>query len=67
VGESPSIINYYYKEGGINIQWWGRGKKLFNNDYSNDTFEYYQKPIKKILKDKNVISKIPSIMLPDFP
>ena len=35
--------------------------------HTDDTFEYYQKSIKNILKDKNVIAKIPAIMLLDFP
>jgi hypothetical protein len=32
----------------------------------NATFEFYQKLIKKILKDEDVIAKIPAIVLPDF-
>ncbi|PPQ95396.1 hypothetical protein CVT26_008242 [Gymnopilus dilepis] len=33
----------------------------------NGAFDHYQKSIKKILKDENVIAKLPAIVPPDFP
>ena len=64
-GESSSAINYYHKKeerrAALSI------KLTKYQGHTNDTFEYYQKSIKKILKDKNVIAKIPAILLPDFP
>jgi len=44
-----------------------KAETFFHQGHTNDAFEYCQKPIKKILKDENVIAKIPAIMPPDFP
>ena len=44
-----------------------KAETFYHQGRTNDAFEYYQKSIKKILKDENVIAKIPAIVPPDFP
>ncbi|KIM40092.1 hypothetical protein M413DRAFT_28622 [Hebeloma cylindrosporum] len=44
-----------------------KAETFFHQGRTNDAFEYYQKSIKKILKDENVIANIPAIVPPDFP
>lgn len=44
-----------------------KAETFYHQGRTNDAFEYYQKSIKKILKDENVIAKIAAIVLPDFP
>lgn len=44
-----------------------KAETFFHQGRTNDAFEYYQKSIKKILKDEDVVAKIPAIVPPDFP
>ncbi|KAG5637025.1 hypothetical protein H0H81_006060 [Sphagnurus paluster] len=49
------------------LQLFQRAELLYQQGKPSDTFEYYQKSIKKILKDENVIAKIPFPVPADFP
>ena len=44
-----------------------KAEMFFQQGRINDAFEYYQRSIKKILKDEDVIAKIPALVPPDFP
>ncbi|KDR70653.1 hypothetical protein GALMADRAFT_254688 [Galerina marginata CBS 339.88] len=44
-----------------------KAESFYHQGRINDAFEYYQKSIKKILKDEDVTAKIPAIVPPDFP
>ncbi|KAF8869261.1 hypothetical protein CPB84DRAFT_1839606 [Gymnopilus junonius] len=44
-----------------------QAETLYHRGDENGAFEYYQKSIKKILKDENVTAKLPAIVPPDFP
>jgi hypothetical protein len=44
-----------------------RAEALYAQGNANEAFEYYQKSIKKILKDEAVTAKLPAIVPPDFP
>ena len=50
---------------GLALFW--KAEVFFHQGHTNNIFEYYQKSIKKILKDEDVITKIPAIVLGDFP
>lgn len=44
-----------------------RAEALYARGDTNGAFEYYQKSIKKILKDEIVTAKLPALVPPDFP
>ncbi|KAF9460325.1 hypothetical protein BDZ94DRAFT_1266299 [Collybia nuda] len=44
-----------------------RAESLYANNDINGAFDYYQKSIKKILKDEIVTAKLPALVPPDFP
>ena len=44
-----------------------KAETFYSQGRINDAFEFYQKSIKKILKDEDCIAKIPAVVLPDFP
>jgi hypothetical protein len=44
-----------------------KAETFYHQGKTNDAFEYYQKSIKKILKDEDVTAKLPAIVPSDFP
>lgn len=44
-----------------------RAEQFYHQGKTNDAFNYYQRSIKKILKDENVIAKIPAVVPDGFP
>jgi hypothetical protein len=44
-----------------------KAETFYHQCKTNDAFEYYQKSFEKILRDENVIAKLPAVVPSDFP